>query len=140
MNKFTIALLIDYLYNRYFMIFFICLIGSLIHDLSDTIRNLSQINYRRALASSIFSAIVLSAIIDTVNWNFSVCVLVCFLTGMWSFKLLELAMNWKAVKTLLINILKNSKNIIGEAVVDTAKDLEEDDNSPDKKSKTDTKT
>lgn len=124
MSNLTIELFIDYMYNRFLIIFFICLAGSLVHDVCGTIKNLSKIEYMKDIISALFSAIVLSTIIDIVNWNFSLCVLVCFLTGIYSFKLLELALNWKVMKSIVLNILKQSKGIVGEAIVKTSEELE----------------
>jgi hypothetical protein len=129
MHEFTLALLIDYLYNKFLMAFVISLLGAFTRDVMDTYKNLSKINISKVVCSSIFSSVILSAIIDIVNWNFSVHVVVCFFTGLWSHKLLEFVMDWNIVKTFLVNILKNTKGTVAQSISETIKEVDDKDNS-----------
>lgn len=142
MNQFTLALFIDYMYNRFILTFVLCLLGALSKDLYDTIKNLNKINISRILVSSLFGSITMSALLDVVNWKFSIHVLVCFFTGMWAFKLLEFAMNWNIVKAFLKALFKQSKGVISKTITETISDIEEsnkddDEKSTDKEAKTD---
>ena len=138
MHDITLSVLLDYL-SMYFIIFFVCFVGSLIRDIFDTISNLNHINLKKIIISVVFISVILKAVLDMVDIPLTMCVLVCFFSGMWSFKLLEIAMNWKVIKTLTKNILINSKDAVCKSVAKTIEELSDDkENSDEKKQEGDT--
>lgn len=133
MQYISYAALLDYILNRFLVVFAIVFLGSLVKDLYDTFVNLSPISIKRILVSSLFGAIVLCAVVEYFKKiSISAFVLVCFLSGVWSFKILEYMMNWKFVRTLLKNIFKGTKTVIGEAVSETLEDLNDEESSEEK--------
>lgn len=133
--------LLDYILNRFLVVFAICFIGSLVKDIYDTYINFSPISIKRITISSMFAAVVLCAGFEYFEVSIALFVLICFFSGIWSFKILEAMMNWEVVKILLKHIFKNTKTIIGNAVSETMEDLDKtseenkalDANNKDKK-------
>jgi hypothetical protein len=130
MHSIDLTELLNYL-MMYLIIFFICLIGSLVRDIFDSITNLNHINIKKILISVVFTSVILEAVLKYLNLSIELYVCVCFFSGMWSFKILELAMDITVVKMLLKNILKNSKNTIGESIADTIEELSDEKKAQD---------
>ena len=133
MQYISYAALLDYILNRFLVVFAIVFLGSLVKDLYDTFVNLTPISIKRILVSSLFGAVVLCAVVEYFKKiSISAFVLVCFLSGVWSFKILEYMMNWKFVRILLKNIFKGTKTVLGEAVSETLEDLNDEESSEEK--------
>ena len=123
--------LLDYILNRFLVVFAICFIGSLVKDIYDTCLNLSHISIKRITISSMFAAVVLCAGFEYYEVSIALFVLICFFSGIWSFKILEAMMNWEVVKILIKHLFKSTKTIVGTAVSETIEDL--DKNSSEEK-------
>lgn len=132
MQYISYAALLDYILNRFLVVFVIVFFGSLVKDIYDTFINLSPISIKRILISSLFGTVVLCAVVESFKLSISAFVLVCFLSGVWSFKILEYMMNWKFVKVLIKNIFKSTKTVIGDAVSETLEDLNDEESSEEK--------
>lgn len=132
MQYISYAALLDYILNRFLVVFAIVFFGSLVKDVYDTFINLSPISIKRILISSLFGTVVLCAVVESVKLSISAFVLVCFLSGVWSFKILEYMMSWKFVKVLIKNIFKSTKTVIGDAVSETLEDLNDEESSEEK--------
>lgn len=132
MQYISYAVLLDYILNRFLVVFAIVFFGSLVKDIYDTFINLSPISIKRILISSLFGTVVLCAVVESVKLSISAFVLVCFLSGVWSFKILEYMMSWKFVKVLIKNIFKSTKTVIGDAVSETLEDLNDEESSEEK--------
>ena len=132
MQYISYAALLDYILNRFLVVFVIVFFGSLVKDIYDTFINLSPISIKRILISSLFGTVVLCAVVESFKLSISAFVLVCFLSGVWSFKILEYMMNWKFVKVLVKNIFKSTKTVIGDAVSETLEDLNDEESSEEK--------
>lgn len=132
MQYISYAALLDYILNRFLVVFAIVFFGSLVKDIYDTFINLSPISIKRILISSLFGTVVLCAVVENFKFSISAFVLVCFLSGVWSFKILEYMMSWKFVKVLVKNIFKNTKTVIGDAVSETLEDLNDEESSEEK--------
>jgi hypothetical protein len=117
------AVLLDYVLNRFLIVFMLCILGSLTRDVYDTILHLTPISIKQILISSISSTVVLCAVFEYVAFNIATCVLVCFCAGIWSFKFLEILMNWEYVKTFLSHILKNTKTVVGTSLSETIEEI-----------------
>lgn len=135
----TLALLLDYILNRFLLIFLITLLGSFTHDLYDTYKNLTPISIKRIFISGIFSSMILCAAYEYIKPGFALTILVCFCVGAWSFKLFEALMTWSIVESFLKHLLKKSKTIIGETISETIEELDKKD-SKNKKQQEDDKS
>ena len=131
--------LLDYILNRFLVVFIICFIGSFVKDLYDTYLNLSPIYIKRITISSMFAAVVLCAGFEYYGVNIALFVLICFFSGIWSFKVLEVMMNWEMVKVLLKHLFKNTKTIIGNAVSETMEELDKNSSEENKELDTNNK-
>ena len=131
--------LLDYILNRFLVVFIICFIGSFVKDLYDTYLNLSPIYIKRITISSMFAAVVLCAGFEYFEVSIALFVLICFFSGIWSFKVLEVMMNWEMVKVLLKHLFKNTKTIIGNAVSETMEELDKNSSEENKELDTNNK-
>ena len=132
MQLFTISALLDFIVNRFLVVFILCFAGSLVKDVYDSIINLNAISIKRIFVSSLIGSIVMSAILDYIKLNMAMCGLVCFVTGAWSFKIFTFIMSWDNMKILLKHIFKNSKTILGDSLTETIEELN-DVNTSEKK-------
>ena len=118
--------IISYISN-FVTIFFVCLMGSFTRDIFDTIVKLNKINIKKIVISAIFITIVLMAVFE--YWSvesLGLIVFLCFFSGLWSFKLLKLALDQKVVTAILKNIFKNSKDTLSKALTETINDVEDE--------------
>ena len=105
MQNYTINLLIAYIYNRFALVFFICLLGSFVKDWSSTISSLSKFDIKKIISSSITSAILICAVTDYIHVNLPFYILICFFSGLWSYKIMEIATSSDFLKKVLRVIL-----------------------------------
>lgn len=127
--------IISYISN-FVTIFFVCLMGSFTRDIFDTIMKLNKINIKKIVISAIFSTIVLMAVFE--YWSvesLGLIVFLCFFSGLWSFKLLKLALDQKVVGTILKNVFKNSKDALSKTLTETINDVENNEKSKKKEVK-----
>ena len=144
MQEYSILILAQWLYDKYLMVFILCFLGNYLKDSLDTIKSLSKINIRKILVSTIFCSIIDTAILDNFSVSFSVYVLICFFTGMWSYKIMEYATNWKFILRFLKYLVKSFTGAVGKSLSETLDDLDDDGNlkttNEEQEESTDTKT
>lgn len=128
----NLQLLVEYFFNQFLFVFIVCLLGSFVRDCTDTIKNLSSINLKKVFISTLFCSIGLTALFDYISFKFSLTILICFFSGMWSYKLLEAATNWFVVKTFLKHFLGRVKSDVGNAVSDTLNEIDSNKDKEDK--------
>lgn len=125
MGVVTINMLLEYLYKKFIVTFILCLIGVFVNK-SIKASKLENINFKKALASTIVASVLVCFIIDIVDLSFSVYIVVSILVGIWSTTILKLIMDIKFIRSLTINILKMFKIPITNLLSDTLKDMNED--------------
>lgn len=127
MQNFTIALLLDFILNNFLVINILVTLGAFVKDMYDTLINLTPISIKKIFISSFAGSVILCAVLEYIQINIGLCVLICFCTGVWSFKLFEVLLNWDKMKILLKHLIGNSKIIVGKSLVDTMEELENSD-------------
>lgn len=127
MQEFTLIVLLNWIYQKFSLIFVICLLGCFIRDLMDTMKNCTKINIKQDIISAFACSIILAAVLDDVLISFSEYIFICFFTGIWSFKILEYILNWKFAKILLKNLFKIIESNIGKAFNNTIDELDKKD-------------
>lgn len=135
LNLVDFSLLWNYFVNRFAIIFLLVMVGAFIHDIYDTMKNQTIINIKGIIISSIVGTAVIAAAIECFQPSIGVLVLICLMVGIWGYKLLDIIMNWNVVRSLLRNILKNSKNAVGEAIADTMDDLSKENKNEEESMK-----
>lgn len=117
-----ITLLLDYLYNKFAITFVFSLAGISIKEIANNVGKNNHIKIRILVSSSIFSTVVMCAVKDYINMSFSIYVLVCVISGMWSAKLIKIANNSKFMSKFIVNLFKKITNPITDAISDTIED------------------
>lgn len=125
MQDYTIKLLLGYIYNRFALVFLICLLGSFINDLYSTYNSLTKFNIKKILLSSISASIIVCAISEYIYLKFGVYIFFCFVCGLWSYKILEYLTNWNFVSKIFSIILKSMKKEIAIKLANAVNDLEQ---------------
>lgn len=135
MDQISIALLLDYLYNKFAITFVFSLVGTSIKDMVVVSKtNAVRFKLKTVIATSTFSTIVLCAIGDCFKVSFSVYALICVLGGMWSSKLLQLATSNKFMSKFLANLLKRVAGPVTGAISDTLEPTKKPNNRGSTKS------
>lgn len=128
MQEYSIFVLAQWLYDKYLMVFILCFLGSYLKDTIDTMKSLSKINIRKILVSTIFCSVIDTAILDYFCVTFSVYVLICFFTGLWSFKIMEYATNWKFILRFVTYLVKSFTGVVWKSFYETLDDFDSDGN------------
>lgn len=116
MNQFTINILLEYLYNIFAVTFLMCLIGSIIRETMISINTSTLMSFRKILASSIFSTILMCAVAKYFKVAFEIYIFLCVMAGLWSIKIIYIAMDLKIVKSILRNLFKNYSDPVSNAL------------------------
>lgn len=120
MDQISIALLLDYLYNKFAITFVFSLVGVSIRNITIIGKNTTaRFKLKSLVATSIFSTVVLCAIGEYFKVSFSVYVLICILGGIWSSKMLQLVTDNKFMSKFLANLLKRISSPVTGALSDT---------------------
>lgn len=135
MDQLSIALLLDYLYNKFAITFVFSLVGTSIKDIAVVSKtNTARFKLKTLVATSTFSTIVLCAIGEYFKVSFSIYALICVLGGMWSNKVLQMATNNKFMSKFLANLLKRISSPITGAISDTLEPTKKPNNKGSTKS------
>lgn len=133
MDVLTWNILLEYLYKKFAVTFVLSLMGSFLKQSTLGTKKVNRISIASILSPTIFSTVLLCAIIDYLNIPFSVYAVVCVLVGMWSSTILKLFLNIIFIKKLVVLVLKNLSGPLAEYSKKLADELEEEskDNTED---------
>lgn len=138
MDSIYLSLFLEYLYKKFAVTFILCLIGAFLKQSTLNSRKAKKINLVSLFSPTIFSTIILCAIIDYVDMNFSIYAVVCVLIGMWSSILLKLFLDTNFIKKVVAIILKKISGPLSKYSDEIIEDIEksnlEDENSEDESS------
>lgn len=129
MEEFTFTLLLDYLYHRFSITFILTMLGVVIRILMSSVSSKQKVSIGEVLASTMFSTILMCAIAEAIQIAFTLYVLICVVAGMWSTKIVNLAMNSKFMTKLVTKYLKNIAGPVAKTLTDT---LDDENNGVDK--------
>lgn len=135
MDTISVAILLEYIYNKFLVTFVLCMVGSLIKETMLLSKKYKKINITKVIMSSLFSSCIVCGLVDYVSMTFSIYSIVCILFGMWGYQLLLLFLNANFMKKLVSVILHNITGPLSKY----AKDLDEslkDENDKDNNSNT----
>lgn len=126
MQTSSLTMLLDYLCNIYLVAFTMCLIGSILREVFDSVKNTDSIRIKKVLVSTIFSSFLVSAFSEWIKdyIRYEGYIFACLMTGMWGYYLFTTASNIKVVMAFVKNLLKHVTTPLGESVKDTIDDLE----------------
>lgn len=126
MEQPTFTLLLDYLYSKFAVTFILCIIGVAIRLISTAVNNKQRVSRGKLIASTMFSTFLMCAIGEYIHINFSVYVFLCVVVGMWSTKIISLALDSKFMSKVTLKCLKKVASpvakSISEALDDDTKD------------------
>ena len=126
MEQPTFTLLLDYLYSKFAVTFILCIIGVAIRLISTAVNNKQRVSRGKLIASTMFSTFLMCAIGEYIHINFSVYVFLCVVVGMWSTKIVSLALDSKFMSKVTLKCLKKVASpvakSISEALDDDTKD------------------
>lgn len=122
MEQFTFTLLLDYIYHRFAITFILTLLGVVIRVLMSNVNSKQQVGIGKVVASAMFSTILMCAITELVPFAFTVYVLACVLSGMWSMKIVSLGLDSKFMTKIISKYIKNVAGSMGEAISDALDD------------------
>ena len=128
MQEYSTIVILQWLYERYLIVFLLCFLGSFIRDVFDTIVSLSKIDIRKILVSTVFCSIIDTAILDNLSMDIGVYVAICVFTGMWSYDIMRYATNFKFILRFLKYFAKSFMGAAGKSFSDTINDLDDDGN------------
>lgn len=138
MEQFTFTLLLDYIYHKFAITFILCMIGIVIRLLMKNVNVKQKIGIGKVIASTMFSTILMCAIGEWIDFEFTVYVLVCVIVGMWSMAIVQLVMDSKFMTKFLNKYLKSIAGPVAKSLSDA---LEEGNNDVDEsKPKSDDKS
>lgn len=123
MQNISVNILLNYGFN-FLLIFVICLFGSFTRDAYNTVSKKTKISVIRIIISSLFSSIILSALNEYAKLSFGIFVFVCFCVGMWSFEILKVFFNFKAIFIVIKNIFKQFKDPVFKGISDAMEEVE----------------
>ena len=118
-------IIIRYLY-QYSITFCICLLGSFVKDVYDTIINKTTINIMKILISTVFTSFIMCEIYDLLNLSFPAYVFCSFFIGMWGFSLIQSSLNYKYVFIIFKNILSQISQPIFKGISKGMQEIEDD--------------
>ena len=126
MDQLTFTLLLDYLYSKFAVTFILCIIGVAIRLISTAVNNKQRVSRGKLIASTMFSTFLMCAVGEYIHINFSVYVFLCVVVGMWSTKIVSLALDSKFMSKVTLKCLKKVASpvakSISEALDDDTKD------------------
>lgn len=126
MEQPTFTLLLDYLYSTFAVTFILCIIGVVIRLISTAVNNKQRVSRGKLIASTMFSTFLMCAVGEYIHINFSVYVFLCVVVGMWSTKIVSLALDSKFMSKVTLKCLKKVASpvakSISEALDDDTKD------------------
>ena len=143
MDQLTFTLLLDYLYSNFAVTFILSIIGVVIRLVVKNVGAKQRISIGRFVASAVFSTILLCALRNYVDIDFSVYVFLCIVVGMWSPNIVSVVLDSKFMTSLLKKYLKGVSEPIAKSLSDALEDENKkdtadntnaiEDKSPDKK-------
>lgn len=143
MDQLTFTLLLDYLYSNFAVTFILSIIGVVIRLVVKNVGAKQRISIGRFVASAVFSTILLCALRNYVDIDFSVYVFLCIVVGMWSPNIVSVVLDSKFMANLLKKYLKGVFEPIAKSLSDALEDENKkdtadntnaiEDKSPDKK-------
>lgn len=143
MDQLTFTLLLDYLYSNFAVTFILSIIGVVIRLVVKNVGAKQRISIGRFVASAVFSTILLCALRNYVDIDFSVYVFLCIVVGMWSPNIVSVVLDSKFMANLLKKYLKGVSEPIAKSLSDALEDENKkdttdntnaiEDKSPDKK-------
>ena len=133
MDSIYISLFLEYLYKKFAVTFILCLIGAFLKQSTLNSRKAKKIKLLSLFSPTIFSTVLMCAVIDYVDMNFSVYAVICVLVGMWSSILLKLFLDTKFIKRIVAIVLKKVSGPLSEYSNEILKDIE-DENDEDESS------
>lgn len=143
MDQLTFTLLLDYLYSNFAVTFILSIIGVVIRLVVKNVGAKQRISIGRFVASAVFSTILLCALRNYVDIDFSVYVFLCIVVGMWSPNIVSVVLDSKFMTNLLKKYLKGVSEPIAKSLSDALEDENKkdtadntnaiEDKSPDKK-------
>lgn len=116
MDHLTFTLLLDYLYSKFAVTFILCIIGVVIRILITTVNNKQIVSRGKLLASTLFSTILMCAIGEYIHITFSVYVLLCVVVGMWSTKIVSLALDSKFMSKFTLRCLDKVATPVAKSI------------------------
>lgn len=126
MEQPTFTLLLDYLYSKFAVTFILCIIGVAIRLISTAVNNKQRVSRGKLIASTMFSTFLMCAVGEYIHINFSVYVFLCVVVGMWSTKIVSLALDNKFMSKVTLKCLNKVASpvakSISEALDDDTKD------------------
>ena len=126
MEQPTFTLFLDYLYSKFAVTFILCIIGVVIRLISTAVNNKQRVSRGKLIASTMFSTFLMCAVGEYIHINFSVYVFLCVVVGMWSTKIVSLALDSKFMSKVTLKCLKKVASpvakSISEALDDDTKD------------------
>lgn len=131
MDQITFTLLLDYVYRKFAVTFVICIFGVLAKTITTTMGTRNRISISKMIVSTMFSTVLMCAIGEFININFSLYVLLSVIIGMWSDSIISFALNGKFMKKVLFKYFKKTIGPVAESISDALN--EEDEESEDKK-------
>lgn len=132
MDSIYISLFLEYLYKKFAVTFILCLIGAFLKQSTLNSKKANKIKLGSLFSPTIFSTVLMCAIIDYVDMNFSVYAVVCVLVGMWSSILLKLFLDTKFIKKLVAIVLKKISGPLSEYSDELIEEIEEEQKEEDK--------
>lgn len=140
MGTISFTLLLDYLYNKFAVTFILSIIGVSIREIVGNVNARQRIDISKVLASTVFTTIAMCALREYVNLSFSVYVLLCVVTSMWSPWIVSLVLNSKFMGAVLTKCIKKT---LPEPISDTIEEIineeEESENTSAEKAESKTK-
>lgn len=127
MDQLTFTLLLDYLYSKFAVTFILSIVGIVIRLVIKNVGTKQKVSIGRFIASAVFSTILLCALRNYVDIDFSVYVFLCIVVGMWSPNLVSVVLDSKFMGNLLKKYLKG----ISEPVAKSLSDALEEENKKD---------
>ena len=138
MESVTFTLLLDYIYNKFAVTFVLSIIGIIIRELVCNVSKRNKVNIKKILASNIFSTALLCVIGEYFDISFSIYVILCMIVGIWSSKIVSLAVNSKFMAKVFSKVAKQLADpVIGSIadVIDENNDTNNTNTDNQKKNK-----
>lgn len=121
----TADMIIDYLLNNYLVSFVMCLLGSLLKDISENLRNSKKLNIRKIFISTLFSSFLAASIMDFLitKLAFPFVIFCDLLIGVWGFWILQWVTSYPNFYAFISKMFKNfvPTEFIGDAMNETYK-------------------
>lgn len=126
MDSIYVSLFLEYLYKKFAVTFILCLIGAFLKQSTLNSKKANKIKLSSLFSPTIFSTILMCAVVDYIEMNFSIYAVVCVLVGMWSSILLKLFLDTKFIKKLVAIVLKKVSGPLSEYSDELIEEIEEE--------------